>query len=163
MRSTFLGSMGVKEQRDFLEKQTTMQVILRVSPLNTRRALCEDLRDEEAIRQTEQQLLRILPSNQALWKISQHALRTHVQSPFSLCMNKFRCQLSFLAPCFRIDKVNRLGPGILIRKLVSFFFLKIYLFIHERPTEKGRHRQREKQAPCILFRFIRSQNPRIMT
>ena len=28
-------------------------------------------------------------------------------------------------------------------------FLKMfYLFIHERHTERGRHRQREKQAPC---------------
>ena len=27
------------------------------------------------------------------------------------------------------------------------FFLKIYLFIHERHRERQRHRQREKQAP----------------
>ena len=29
---------------------------------------------------------------------------------------------------------------------VAFFFLRFYLFIHER--ESQRHRQREKQAPC---------------
>ena len=30
-----------------------------------------------------------------------------------------------------------------------FFFLRFYLFIHERHTERDRrHRQREKQAPC---------------
>ena len=31
-----------------------------------------------------------------------------------------------------------------------FFFLRFYLFIHERHRERGRqrHRQREKQAPC---------------
>ena len=28
------------------------------------------------------------------------------------------------------------------------FFLRFYLFIHERHTERQRHRQREKQAPC---------------
>ena len=28
------------------------------------------------------------------------------------------------------------------------FFLRFYLFIHERNREKQRHRQREKQAPC---------------
>ena len=30
----------------------------------------------------------------------------------------------------------------------SFFFLRFYLFLHERHTERQRHRQREKQAPC---------------
>ena len=29
-----------------------------------------------------------------------------------------------------------------------FFFLRFYLFIHERRKERQRHRQREKQAPC---------------
>ena len=29
-----------------------------------------------------------------------------------------------------------------------FFFLRFYLFIHERQRERQRHRQREKQAPC---------------
>ena len=28
------------------------------------------------------------------------------------------------------------------------FFLRSYLFIHERHRERQRHRQREKQAPC---------------
>ena len=31
---------------------------------------------------------------------------------------------------------------------VVYFFLKILLFINQRHTESGRHRQREKQAPC---------------
>ena len=30
---------------------------------------------------------------------------------------------------------------------VRFFFLRFYLFIHERHTERQSHRQREKQAP----------------
>ena len=30
----------------------------------------------------------------------------------------------------------------------SFFFLRFYLFIHERHSERQRHKQREKQAPC---------------
>ena len=30
----------------------------------------------------------------------------------------------------------------------SLFFLRFYLFIHERHTERQKHRQREKQAPC---------------
>ena len=30
----------------------------------------------------------------------------------------------------------------------SFFFLRLYLFIHGRPRERQRHRQEEKQAPC---------------
>ena len=29
-----------------------------------------------------------------------------------------------------------------------FFFLRFYLFIHEKNRERQRHRQREKQAPC---------------
>ena len=29
-----------------------------------------------------------------------------------------------------------------------FFFLRLYLFIHERHRERGKDRQREKQAPC---------------
>ena len=28
------------------------------------------------------------------------------------------------------------------------FFLRFYVFIHERHREKGRQRQRENQAPC---------------
>ena len=34
--------------------------------------------------------------------------------------------------------------------LLILFFLRFYLFIHERHRERGRqrHRQREKQAPC---------------
>ena len=33
---------------------------------------------------------------------------------------------------------------------ILFFFLRFYLFVHERhrETERQRHRQREKQAPC---------------
>ena len=30
----------------------------------------------------------------------------------------------------------------------DLFFLRFYLFIHERHREKQRHRQREKQTPC---------------
>ena len=30
----------------------------------------------------------------------------------------------------------------------EYFFLRFYLFIHERHRERQRHRQREKQAPC---------------
>ena len=35
-------------------------------------------------------------------------------------------------------------------KMVAFFFLRFYVFIHERhrEREKQRHRQEEKQAPC---------------
>ena len=37
-------------------------------------------------------------------------------------------------------------------QICFFFFLRFYLFIHERHTqregERQRHRQREKQAPC---------------
>ena len=29
-----------------------------------------------------------------------------------------------------------------------FFFLRFYLFIHERPTPTERAREREKQTPC---------------
>ena len=29
-----------------------------------------------------------------------------------------------------------------------FFFLRFYLFIQERHTERQRHRQRDKEAPC---------------
>ena len=29
-----------------------------------------------------------------------------------------------------------------------FLFLRFYLFIHERHTERQRHRKREKQPPC---------------
>ena len=36
--------------------------------------------------------------------------------------------------------------------MLYFFFLRFYLFIHdrerERERERQRHRQREKQAPC---------------
>ena len=31
---------------------------------------------------------------------------------------------------------------------LSFFFFKIYLFMRDTHTERQRHRQREKQAPC---------------
>ena len=31
---------------------------------------------------------------------------------------------------------------------ILFFFLRFYLFIHERHRERQRHRKREKQAPC---------------
>ena len=35
-------------------------------------------------------------------------------------------------------------------KLIKLFpfFLRFYLFIHERERESQRHRQKEKQAPC---------------
>ena len=33
-------------------------------------------------------------------------------------------------------------------KAYVFFFLRFYLFIHERYREKQRHRQREKEVPC---------------
>ena len=32
-------------------------------------------------------------------------------------------------------------------KIVFFFFLRFYLFIHDGHTERQGHRQREKQAP----------------
>ena len=35
-----------------------------------------------------------------------------------------------------------------LRGRVCFVFLRFYLFIHERHTERPRHRQREKRAPC---------------
>ena len=31
---------------------------------------------------------------------------------------------------------------------LEFFFLRFYLFIHEKHKERQRHRQKEKQAPC---------------
>ena len=40
-------------------------------------------------------------------------------------------------------------PIYLIRiLLVIIYFLRFYLFIHERHRGRQRHRQREKQAPC---------------
>ena len=33
-------------------------------------------------------------------------------------------------------------------KNYAFYFLRLYLFIQERPRERQRHRQREKQASC---------------
>ena len=33
-------------------------------------------------------------------------------------------------------------------EVISIFFKRYYLFIHERHRERQRHRQREKQAPC---------------
>ena len=36
---------------------------------------------------------------------------------------------------------------MLALKHCEIFFVKIYLFIHERHRERQRHRQREKQAP----------------
>ena len=48
-----------------------------------------------------------------------------------------------------------LDTGIVVRRpaifsgIICFIFKKIfYLFIHERHTEKSRHRHREKQASC---------------
>ena len=35
-----------------------------------------------------------------------------------------------------------------LSELKCYFFLRFYLFIHERHTKRQRHRQREKQAPC---------------
>ena len=32
--------------------------------------------------------------------------------------------------------------------MLRLFFLRFYLFIHERHRERQRHRPREKQAPC---------------
>ena len=37
---------------------------------------------------------------------------------------------------------------LLLRSVLSFLFFKI-LFIHERQKKRDRHRQREKQAPCM--------------
>ena len=35
-----------------------------------------------------------------------------------------------------------------IKSTVFFYFLRFYLFIHKRHTERCRDRWREKQAPC---------------
>ena len=43
---------------------------------------------------------------------------------------------------------QRLFSAVLPIALMVYFFLRFYLFIHERHTERDRDRQREKQAPC---------------
>ena len=35
-----------------------------------------------------------------------------------------------------------------VSEVQAFFFLRFYLFIHERHRERQKHRQRKKQAPC---------------
>ena len=51
----------------------------------------------------------------------------------------------FIAALFIITKI--------LRVQLSFFKKKkrFYLFIHDRETERQRHKQREKQAPCREF------------
>ena len=47
------------------------------------------------------------------------------------------------------QSLGKLGSKVYCKVIFFFFFLRIYLFICERHTERGRdiHRQREKQAP----------------
>ena len=40
------------------------------------------------------------------------------------------------------------STNYLEEELTNLIFLKKILFIHETHTERQRHRQREKQAPC---------------
>ena len=43
---------------------------------------------------------------------------------------------------------KKLDSGKILYILRTFFFLRFYLFIHERNRGRQRHRQKEKQACC---------------
>ena len=49
---------------------------------------------------------------------------------------------TFFVPCITINKSSTL------ENMCHAFFLRFYLPIHERHTQRERERQREKQAPC---------------
>ena len=46
------------------------------------------------------------------------------------------------------SRFNLSNFPIILWLAVDIFFLRFHLFIHESHTERQRHRQMEKQAPC---------------
>ena len=67
-------------------------------------------------------------------------VRTHVRIPRSWVLSSCSEEL-------QLTHVQMYHSG-LKTAVRLFFFLRFYLFIHERHKERQRHRQREKQDPC---------------